>query len=107
MIYSKLIDAPFSVPVPPAEAATLALPAVVDLLLWDGFAEWHRIEPEQGKISQEAVAHYHAIFDCLLRYDKASDVLVFGSICTCVPFLVIALSLARVMEMDVKGDSDK
>jgi hypothetical protein len=30
-------------------------------------AEWTRIEPEQGRIDEKAVARYHAILDCLLR----------------------------------------
>lgn len=30
-------------------------------------AEWTRIEPEQGKIDEKAIARYHAILDCLLR----------------------------------------
>ena len=37
-------------------------------------AEWHRIEPEQGKIDQEAVAHYHKIFDCIRRWALAGDI---------------------------------
>ena len=32
-----------------------------------GCAEWHRIEPQQGKIDQDAVAHYHKIFDCITK----------------------------------------
>lgn len=34
-------------------------------------AEWHRIEPEQGRIDQDAVAHYHKIFDCIRKWDPA------------------------------------
>ena len=29
--------------------------------------EWNRIEPEQGKVSEEGIARYHEILDCLLR----------------------------------------
>ncbi len=55
-------------------------------------AEWGRIEPQQGCFDPAAIAHYHKIFDCLIRCAATGLVQPSGS-----PHLNYAASLSRHM----------
>jgi len=42
-------------------------------------AEWGRIEPQKGCFDPAAIAHYHKIFDCLIRCAAAGLIQTSGS----------------------------
>ncbi len=43
-------------------------------------AEWGRIEPQKGCFDPAAIAHYHKIFDCLIRCAATGLNTIIGSL---------------------------